>query len=178
MEHPSSSHRRTVDPPTLQAQASGDLGVCGFHARSWSQHNRNPSWRFSGPLFLLTFNLSLKVSEIHSVVSPSLRPHGLYVHGILQARILELVAFSFSRDLPNPGIEPRSPALQADSLPAEPRLNFLESLVLNFSLTNFPEYLLEPGPELGVDRPNSCLQETPSPVKDIKFTQLWASAGM
>ena len=24
-------------------------------------------------------------------------------------------------DLPNPGIEPRSPALQADSLPAEPR---------------------------------------------------------
>ena len=25
-----------------------------------------------------------------------------------------------SRDLPNPGIEPKSPALQADSLPAEP----------------------------------------------------------
>ena len=94
------------------------------------------------------------------------------VHRILQARILEWVAFSFSRakyqeykinhtyihvahvkvkvtqlyptlcnsmdytvhgilqwsgqpfpspgDLPNPGIEPRSPALQVDSLPAEP----------------------------------------------------------
>ena len=41
------------------------------------------------------------------------------VHGSLQARILEWVAFPFSRDLPNPGIEPRSPALQADSLPAE-----------------------------------------------------------
>ena len=40
------------------------------------------------------------------------------VYGILQARILEWVAFPFSRDLPNPGIEPRSPALQADS-PAE-----------------------------------------------------------
>ena len=26
-------------------------------------------------------------------------------------------------DLPNPGIEPRSPALQADSLPAEPQGN-------------------------------------------------------
>ena len=26
-------------------------------------------------------------------------------------------------DLPNPGIEPRSPALQADSLPAEPQEN-------------------------------------------------------
>ena len=33
------------------------------------------------------------------------------VHGILQARILEGVAFPFSRDLPNPGIKPRSPAL-------------------------------------------------------------------
>ena len=53
--------------------------------------------------------------------SNSLRPHGLYtVHGILQARILEWVAFPFSRDLPNPGIKPRSHTLQADSLPAEP----------------------------------------------------------
>ena len=41
------------------------------------------------------------------------------VHGILQARILEWVAFPFSGDFPNPGIEPRSPTLQADSLPAE-----------------------------------------------------------
>ena len=29
--------------------------------------------------------------------------------------------FPSSEDLPNPGIEPRSPALQADSLPAEPQ---------------------------------------------------------
>ena len=39
------------------------------------------------------------------------------VHGILQASILEWVAISFSRDLPNPGTEVRSPTLQADSLP-------------------------------------------------------------
>ena len=40
------------------------------------------------------------------------------VHGIPQARILEeWVAISFSGDLPNLGIEPGSPALQADSLP-------------------------------------------------------------
>ena len=32
------------------------------------------------------------------------------VHGILQARILEWVAF-LSGDLPNPGIEPRSPRI-------------------------------------------------------------------
>ena len=40
--------------------------------------------------------------------------------GILQARILEWVAISFSRDLPDPGIDPLSPALQADSLLSEP----------------------------------------------------------
>ena len=32
---------------------------------------------------------------------------GFSVHGILQARILEWIAISFSRDLPDPGIEPR-----------------------------------------------------------------------
>ena len=42
------------------------------------------------------------------------------VHGILQARILEWVPIPSSGDLPNPGIEPESPALQADSLPCEP----------------------------------------------------------
>jgi len=39
------------------------------------------------------------------------------VHGILEARILEWVTMPSSEDLPNPGMEPRSPALQADSLP-------------------------------------------------------------
>ena len=43
------------------------------------------------------------------------------VHGILQARIWEWVAFPFSRGSFNPGIEPSSPTLQADSLPAEPQ---------------------------------------------------------
>ena len=38
--------------------------------------------------------------------------------GILQARILEWVAFPPPEDLPNPGIEPRSPALLADYLPS------------------------------------------------------------
>ena len=42
------------------------------------------------------------------------------VHGILQARTLEWVAFLSPGDLPNPGIEPRSPALRVDSLAAEP----------------------------------------------------------
>ena len=42
---------------------------------------------------------------------------GSSVHGILLAIILEWVAIPFSRDLPNPRIELRSPALQADPLP-------------------------------------------------------------
>ena len=41
--------------------------------------------------------------------------------GILQARILEWVAFPFFRGSSQPRIEPRSPTLQADSLPAEPQ---------------------------------------------------------
>ena len=45
---------------------------------------------------------------------------GSSVHGILQARILEWVAHSLFQGLPNPVIEPRSPTLQADSLPSEP----------------------------------------------------------
>ena len=61
-----------------------------------------------------------------SVVSDSLGPHGLY-----SARLLCLWGFSRQEnwngllcpppgDLPNPGIEPRSPTLQVDSLPSEP----------------------------------------------------------
>ena len=45
---------------------------------------------------------------------------GSCVDGILQARILEWVAISFSRDLPDTGIKPGSPTLGADSLPSEP----------------------------------------------------------
>ena len=42
------------------------------------------------------------------------------VPGILQARILEWIAIPSLEDLCNPGIEPRSPTLQADSLLSEP----------------------------------------------------------
>ena len=42
------------------------------------------------------------------------------VYGILQARILKWLPFPSSGDLPNLGIKPRFPALQADSLLSEP----------------------------------------------------------
>ena len=45
-------------------------------------------------------------------------PAPLYM-GILQTRIVEWVAVPFSRGSSQPGIEPRSPSLQVDSLPSE-----------------------------------------------------------
>ena len=41
-------------------------------------------------------------------------PPGSSVHGILQARILDVLPFPSTGDLPDPGTEPGSPALQAD----------------------------------------------------------------
>ena len=48
-------------------------------------------------------------------------PMDYTVRGILQDRVLEWVAFPFSMGSSQPGIEVRFPALQADSLPAEPQ---------------------------------------------------------
>ena len=47
-------------------------------------------------------------------------PPGSSVHGILQAQNWSGLPFPSPGDLPDPGIEPRFPALQADSLPSEP----------------------------------------------------------
>ena len=45
---------------------------------------------------------------------------GSFIHGIFQARVLEWVPFPSPGDLPNSGIKPRSPTLQAIALPSEP----------------------------------------------------------
>ena len=61
----------------------------------------------------------------HSTVSNSVTPWTI-IHqaplsmGILQARIWSGLPCPLPEDFPNPGIEPRSPTLQADSLPSEP----------------------------------------------------------
>ena len=55
-------------------------------------------------------------------------PPGSSVCEILLARILEWVVIPLSRDLPDPGIVPGSPELQADSLPSEPPGHFTVSL--------------------------------------------------
>ena len=68
-------------------------------------------------LFVLGY-LKVKVAQS----CPSLCDPMVYkVHGILQPRTLEWVAFPFSRGSSQPRIEPRSPTLHADSSPAEPQ---------------------------------------------------------
>ena len=61
-----------------------------------------------------------------SVMFNSLQPHGLLLARLLcpwgfsRQKYWSGLPSSPSGDLPNPGIKPRSPSLQADSLPSEP----------------------------------------------------------
>ena len=60
-------------------------------------------------------------SHVQLFVTPwTVACHVLLSMGIRQARILECIACPPPGDLPIPGAEPRSPALQADSLLSEP----------------------------------------------------------
>ena len=60
-------------------------------------------------------NMKVKVSQSCLILCD---PMDYTVHVFLQARILKWVAFLSPGDHPNPGIEPRSPALQVGSLQA------------------------------------------------------------
>ena len=55
-------------------------------------------------------------------------PPAFSVHGILQAAGLMWVAMSLFRASSDPTIGPRSPALQADSLPSEPQFSLVQLL--------------------------------------------------
>ena len=66
--------------------------------------------------------LEASASEICSVMSDSLQPHGLYSPWNSPSQNTGVGSLSFPSpgDLPNPGVKPRSPTLQEDSLPTEP----------------------------------------------------------
>ena len=85
------------NPPAMQETQARSLGHKDPLEEEMATHSSIPAWR----------------------VPWTEEPGGLQSMGILQARILEWVAMTPPGDLPNPGIEPRSPALQVDSLPAE-----------------------------------------------------------
>ena len=67
---------------------------------------------------------SEKKMKFAQLCPDSLQFHGLSlsssIHEMLQDKYWSGLTFRSPRDLPIPGIEPRSPALQADSLPTEP----------------------------------------------------------
>ena len=72
--------------------------------------------------FFFFFKFYRKVKVKVTQLCPTLcNPMDYTVYGILQARILEWVALPFSRGSSQPRVEPRSPALQVDSLPVEPQ---------------------------------------------------------
>ena len=92
---------------------------------AWNVPLISPSLLNWGTVKILKYIPYLCESEVKVKVAqscPTLCELMAYTgHGILQARILEWVAFLSSCDLPNPEIKPRSPILQADSLPTEPQ---------------------------------------------------------
>ena len=67
-------------------------------------------------------------------MSNSLRPHGRYSPWNSPGQNTGVVAFHSPGDLPNPGIKPRSLALQVDSLPAEPQGKPLQNAGLDEAL--------------------------------------------
>ena len=85
--------------------------VCHSRERCWGQRKQGGMDRGQAKLSLVT-QLYLTLYDPMDCSLPSSS-----VHGDLQARILEWATMPSSRDLSNPENEPRSPALQADSLP-------------------------------------------------------------
>ena len=66
---------------------------------------------------LLVMNVWQVISKIPSVVSNSVTPWTTQTMEFSRPEYWS--GFPFPGNLPNPGMEPRSPALQVDSLPAE-----------------------------------------------------------
>ena len=67
-------------------------------------------------LYALELKVKVKVAQWCLTLCD---PMDYTVHGLPKARILECVAFPFSRGSSQPRIKPRSSALQVDSLPAK-----------------------------------------------------------
>ena len=83
------------------------------------------------------------MTESRSAVSDSLQPHGLYSPwNSLSQDTGVSKPFPSPGDLPNPGIKPRSPTLQVDSLPAEPQGKPVAANDINsfLWLSNIPLY--------------------------------------
>ena len=105
-------------------------------------------------------------------------PPSSSVHGILQARMRTELPFPPPGDLPDPGIKPGSPALQANSLPSQGSCGFpgdsdgkeyacnAEDMGLIPGLRRFP------GEENGNSIQYSCLKN--SMVRGLEDSSPWS----
>ena len=88
----------------------------GSHIDGWDSKGRADAFALQRCKGRQSDKWKWSCSVVRLFVTP-----GSSVHGILQARILDRVAISFSRwSSRSPEIKPRSPTLQADALPSEP----------------------------------------------------------
>ena len=98
-----------------------------FHAEAARTHYQTWQNNFSVLIFFSPNNKSNICPFVPTLCDPmGCSLPGSSVRGILQARVLEWVAVSFSRRSSQPRIEPGSPILRADTLPSEPLGNTLE----------------------------------------------------
>ena len=98
------------------------------------------SWKSAGQSDITAQNIVCARTQLRLTLATPMAcsPPGSSARGILQARILEWLAFLSPGNLPNPGIEPGSPALQADSLPYKPPGKLCFSLKAAVSLPPSP----------------------------------------
>ena len=144
-EIPPSSLSSTGNLVTLDWEEGQEWQTCGCELNPGSIpssiNNNSPPPLFNlKALITHTVCMCLYVSKSLQLYSTLCDPvdcslPGSSVRGILQARILQWVAIPFSRGSFQPGIEPRSPALQADSLSSEPPG---QSTVLPINLSSSP----------------------------------------
>ena len=65
--------------------------------------------------------MKVKVKSCPTLCDPmDCSPPGSSIHGIFKQEYWSRLPFPSPGNLPDPGIKPRSPALQADALPSEP----------------------------------------------------------
>ena len=111
-------HRR---PRPASLEAAPDQSLCA-QVTSWGWASRREQERDRGS----GLSQEEKVKVIVAQSCPTLcdpmdcSPSDSFVHGIPQARCWSGLPFPPPGDLPNPGVEPGSPAQQADWLSSEP----------------------------------------------------------
>ena len=117
----SPSHQQLQTLPSVHSEGTQDGKEQGTGPR---QLRCIPKEWFQWAQTLASSPMHMNVCSVPQCVwlcnSMGCSPPGSCVNGILQARILEWVAMPSSRGLPNPGIKPRYPTVQADSLLSEP----------------------------------------------------------